>query len=150
MHCAGHAHNGKWVKMKVAMDSGATIDVMPEGECAHIEPVPCTGQRKGKRLAAANNTPISHVGEKRIMGKTDGGDNIDWRFIAGNVKKALKSTATTCDEDKWVIHTKTGGWIVDVKTRKRIPMQREGNNYVVDVWVPVPEKSTGFTRPSAR
>ena len=86
---------------------------------------------------------------KHIEGITDEGLAVDWRFIAGKVKKALKSTASTCDDGKWVIHTKSGGWIVDVATKKRIGMKREGNSYAVDVWM----KALGspvFRRPSAR
>ena len=87
---------------------------------------------------------IETSGEKHIKGITDAGEAIDWRFIAGKVKTALKSTASTCDDD-----TKSGGWIIAVANKRRIPMRREGNSYIVDVWMKVPER-TGFARPSAR
>ena len=141
--------NGQWRKLKVAMDSGANVDVMPDDVCEHVPIETCTGSRKGKRLAAANGTTIETCGEKHIVGLTDSGDQVDWRFIAGKVKKALKSTASTCDDNKWVIHTKAGGWIIDVASKRKIAMRREGNSYVVDVWLRVP-KSSAFTRPSAR
>ena len=139
----------EWRRLRVAMDSGANVDVMPESACDQLPVLACTGPWQGKPLAAANGTVIETSGEKRIQGLTDSGDAVDWRFIAGNVKKALKSTATTCDDEKWVIHTKSGGWIIDVASKRRIAMVREGNSYIVDVWVRVP-KSPGFTRPSAR
>ena len=59
--------------------------------------------------------------------------------IAGDVGKMLKSTATTCDEDNWVIFTKTGGWIVDTNTKEKIHFERSGNNYFMDLWVKVPD-----------
>ena len=142
------AGNGQWRRLRVAMDSGANVDVMPEDVCEHVPVGQCTGPRRGKKLAAANGTLIETSGEKHIVGLTDAGENIDWRFIAGKVKKALKSTATTCDEKKWVIHTEAGGWIIDVASKRRIPLQRVGNSYIVDVWVKVPKP--GFSRPSAR
>ena len=138
---------GQWRKLKVAMDSGANVDVMPESACEHIPIKPCTGPRRGKRLAAANGSVIETSGEKHVKGVADTGDPVDWKFIAGKVKKALKSTATTCDDDNWVIHTKAGGWIVNASSKKRIPMRREGNSYIVDVWMKVPAAS-GFSRPS--
>ena len=66
--------------------------------------------------------------------------DIDWPFITGGVKKALKSTAITCDEGDghWVIHTSRGGWIVNVMTRKKMSFTREGNGYVLYLWLKVP------------
>ena len=69
---------------------------------------------------------------------------LDCAFISGAVQKILKSTAITCDEggDKgqWVIHTKSGGWIVNVETKRKIPFRRVGNTYFMYAWVRVPEK----------
>ena len=131
------------------MDSGANVDALPEEACEHVPIVGCTGPRKGKRLAAANGSIIETSGEKHIMGLTDRGNKVDWRFIAGKVKKALKSTASTCDDNSWVIHTMSGGWIIDVASKRRIAMRREGNSYIVDVSMRVP-KASGFDRPSVR
>ena len=69
---------------------------------------------------------------------------VDCAFISGAVKKILKSTAIMCDEGgekgQWVIHTKSGGWIVNVETKRKIPFRRVGNTYFMDVWVRVPRK----------
>ena len=73
------AKDGHRLKLKVAMDSGANIDNMAEDACAHIPVQPCTGPRRGKRLAAATGTPIETSGEQRIRGVTDFGDGIDWK-----------------------------------------------------------------------
>ena len=88
-----------WImrQTKVTKDSGATLDVMPADWLPHVPITPCIGPRKGKRLAAANNTVITQAGEKRMCGKTDDGYKADWSFIACDVKKALKHTASTCD-----------------------------------------------------
>ena len=157
-----------WKRMRVTMDSGSTVDVMPEGELCEVDTVPCTGVRAGRKLFAANATKIDVAGEKRFHAFTDDGIPLDCAFIAGAVKKALKSTAVTCDEGtkgQWVIHTKTGGWIVNCETRQKIPFKRSGNTYYLDAWVRVPKKkkassssrmdvdqvgrkASGFTRPS--
>ena len=118
---------------------------MPADWLPHVPVTPCTGPRKGKRLAAANNTVITQVGEKRLCGKTDDGYKIDWSFIACDGKKALKSTASTRDDGHWVVHTKNGGWVINTKTREKTPIIREGNNYVMYVWVWVPQKEGGWT-----
>ena len=70
---------------------------------------------------------------------------MDCVFISVAVKHILKSTAITCDEGgekgQWVIHTKSGGWIVNVETKHKIPFLRVGNTYFMDAWVRVPGKS---------
>ena len=42
-----------------------------------------------------------------------------------------------------VIHTKTGGWIINVETKRKIPFRRVGNTYFMDAWVGVPDKDKG-------
>ena len=77
------------------------------------------------------------------MAITDDGFSLDCAFISGAVKKILKSTAITCDEGgekgQWVIPTKSGGWIVNVETKRKIPFCRVGNTYFMDTWVRVPD-----------
>ena len=94
---------------------------------------------------AANGTKIQSKGEKKFKAVPDDGFPLDCAFISGAVKKILKSTAITCDEggDKgqWVIHTKTGGWTVNVETKRKIPFRRVGNTYFMDAWVRVPQKA---------
>ena len=42
-----------------------------------------------------------------------------------------------------MIHTKTGGWIVNEETKMKIPFRRVGNTYFMDAWVQVPDKDKG-------
>ena len=39
-----------------------------------------------------------------------------------------------------MIHTKSGGWIVYVETKRKIPLRLVGNTYFMDSWVKVPDK----------
>ena len=81
-------------------------------------------------MFAANGTKIESKGEKKFKAVTDDGFPLDCVFISGAVKKILKSTAITCDEGgekgQWVIHIKSGGWIVNVETKHKIPFRRVG------------------------
>ena len=109
-----------------------------------MDAVPCTGTRAKRTMFAANGTKIESKGEKKFKAVTDDGFPLDCAFISGAVKKILKSTAITCDEGgekgQWVIHTKSGGWIVNVETKHKIPFRRVGNTYFMDAWVRVPGK----------
>ena len=89
-------------------------------------------------------TRIESKGEKKFKAITDDGFSLDCAFMSGAVKKVLKSTAITCDEGvekgQGVIHTKSGGWIVNVETKRKIVFRRVGNTYCMDAWVRVPDK----------
>ena len=118
---------------------------MPSDELCQVDTVPCTGSRANRSMFAANGTRIDSKGEKKFQALTDDGFPLDCAFISGAVKKILKSTAITCDvggeKGQWVIHTKSGGWIVNVETKRKIPFRRVGNTYFMDAWVRVPDKS---------
>ena len=136
---------GEWQKIRITLDSGSTVDVMPHDELCQVDAVPCTGTRANRTMFAANGTKIESKGEKKFKAVTDDGFPLDCAFISGAVKKILKSTAITCDEGgekgQWVIHTKSGGWIVNVETKHKIPFRRVGNTYFMDAWVRVPGKN---------
>ena len=40
-----------------------------------------------------------------------------------------------------MIHTKTGGWIINMETRRKIPFRRVGNTYYMDAWAKLPDKN---------
>ena len=96
---------------------------MPSDELCQVEAFPCTGSQANTTVFAANGTKIESKGEKKFKAVTDEGFPLSFNFISGAVKKILKSTAITCDEGgdrgQWVIHTKTGGWIISVETRRK-------------------------------
>ena len=109
-------------------------------------------------MYAANGTPIASHGEKKFKAIASNGFDLDCAYISADVKKILQSVAEACDEGakgRRVIHTRTGGWIVDLATRRKLPFEREGNNYSYKAWVRVPDdaddgKNPGFSRPGKR
>ena len=124
------------------MDSGSDVDITPEDENPEFEIVEPTGPRRGRNLVAANGTPISIKGQKVIMFCTKEGHNLDWPFLAGKVKKTLKSVGTTCDAGSYCIFTWWGGYIVREKTGDSIEFTRVKNTYVIDVWIRPAKGST--------
>ena len=128
-----------WQKIRITFASGSSVDVMPNDELCQVDSVPCTGSRANRTVFAANGTKIKSKGEKEFKGITDDGCSLDFKFILGAVKKILKSTAIACDEvgdrGQWVIHTKTGEWIINVEANRKIPFTRLGNTYFMGAWV---------------
>ena len=99
-----------WRKVYIILDSGPTFYVVPEEVLEEANAAPFTGARANKTLYAANATQIKVTREKKFKALTDERFPLDLTSMTGAVKKALKSTAITCDEGgrhgQWVIHTK--------------------------------------------
>ena len=79
------------------MDSGCFIDTVPTGHApnARMDPVPA--DRANRRINAANGTRMREHGVKLLKFRTREGRRQDWKMLVTDVKKALKSVATTRD-----------------------------------------------------
>ena len=60
-----------------------------------MDPVPAN--RANCRINVANDTRIRERGVKQLKLRTREGRRQDWKMLLTDVKKALKSVATTCD-----------------------------------------------------
>ena len=91
---------GRWRRLKggVTMDSGCSIDTMPVGHAPGIAMGLVPAERLNRRINAANGTRIKEHGVKQLRFRTKKGKRQDWRMLVTDVKKALKSVATTCDD----------------------------------------------------
>ena len=154
------------------MDSGCSIDTMPTGHAPGIKMGPIPANRANRRINAANGTKIKEHGVKQLKFRTREGKRQAWTMLVTDVKKALKSVATTCDGENsgecHVLFTKHGGTIINVESMKGqysvsktgvvkgagelTEFDRTGNTYGMEAWVyvgtgnAVPE---GFARPVA-
>ena len=116
--------SGKWRRLKggVTMDSGCSIDTMPVGHAPTIKMGPIPASRASRRINAANGTKIKEHGVKQLKFRTREGKRQAWDMIVTDVKKALKSVATTCDGvdtgECFVLFTRHGGTIINVDKMK--------------------------------
>ena len=153
------------------MDSGCSLDTVPATHAPNIRMEPIPARRQGRVINAANGTRIKEHGEKQISFKTKLGKEMSWCMAATDVKKALKSVATTCDGDgtgeAHVLFTKDGGKIVYVNdtdgnytvnasgvisgARKITEFDRTANTYGMEAWVFVGDDTEAevFSRPVA-
>ena len=59
-----------WQKIRITLDPGSTVDVMPNDELCQVEAVPCTGSRANRSMFAANGTKIESKGETKFKAIT--------------------------------------------------------------------------------
>ena len=90
---------------------------------------------------------------KLISFRTGEAWGLEWPFIAGKVKKTLKSLGTTCDAKNYVLFDEDFGYIVNKADDSYIEFGRVGNVYAIDVWFRIGSKADkealGVTRPVA-
>ena len=149
------------------MDSGCSIDTMPTGHAPNVAMGPIPVERLSRKINAANGTRIKEYGVKQLKFRTRAGQRKSWNMLVTDVKKALKSIATTCDDhdgcgESHVLFTKHGGKIINVEDLKgkysvdRVgavtgsgeltEFDRTGNTYGMEAWVYV-GAAEGFSRP---
>ena len=154
------------------MDSGCSIDTVPSGHAPNVAMGPIPPSRSNRRINAANGTRIKGYGVKQLGFKTREGKKQSWNMLVTDVKKALKSVATTCDGEAdgecHVIFTRHGGTIVNVDSLngsysvgktgvvkgagELTDFDRTGNTYGMEAWVSVGavnEAPQPFARPVA-
>ena len=139
------------------MDSGCSIDTVPGGHAPSVAMGPIPLSRANRRINAAIGTRIKEYGVKQLGFKTREGKKQSWNMLVTDVKKALKSVATTCDGEAGgeghVIFIRHGGTIVNVDSLNGsysvgktgvvegageiTDFDRTGNTYGMDAWVSV-------------
>ena len=139
----------KRLKNGITMDSGSNVDILPSNELPQFAVTAPTGNRRGKRLAAANGTAIQVDGEQKVQFTVKEGHDLEWPFLVGDVKKALKSVGTTCDAGNYVLYTEWGGYIINAKLHQHIEFDRVNNTYAIDAFVRAVARPKGFQMQAA-
>ena len=81
-----------------------------------------------------------HVRGDRHEDRVQGREEIQGQYRR-RIPNGLRLHLRSCQEYPqvpWMIHTKSGAWIVNVETMRKIPFRRVGNTYFRDVWLQVP------------
>ena len=123
------------------VDSGASESVTPPGVFA--EPVvPSAMSRAGQSYTSANGSAIANLGRTTVHFKTPEGTKVGMHFQVGEgLTQPLVSVAGLVDSGNLVAFDKTGGWIHQVSTGRRIRIPRVGNTFYWDMKVaPNPEE----------
>ena len=102
--------------------------------------------------AAKGAPPIVNKGQRTIKSHTDCGEKREVTCQVARVNKILASIAGICDNGNEVTFRADGGTITHTQTKRETHFRRQGNVYVMDMWVRNPKfngepgKSMDFTR----
>jgi len=91
---------------------------------------------------AANGSPIANLGRTTVKFLTPEGHKVGMHFQVGEgLTQPLVSVAGLVDSGNLVAFDKSGGWIHQVATGRRIRIPRVGNTFFLDMKVAgIPEE----------
>jgi len=121
--------------VRAVVDPGASESVTPPGVFA--EPVvPSAMSRAGQSYTSANGGEIANLGRTTVHFHTPEGNRVGMHFQVGEgLTQPLVSVAGLVDSGNSVSFDKTGGWIHQISTGRKIRIPRVGNTFYLDMKV---------------
>ena len=121
--------------VRCVVGSGASESVTPPGVFA--DPVvPSAMSRAGQSYTSANGGEIANLGRTTVHFRTSEDHKVGMHFQVGEgLTQPLVGVAGLVDSGNFVAFYKTGGWIHQVSTGRRIRIPRVGNTFYLDMKV---------------
>ena len=148
-----------WTKTTAVVDSGSAENAIPERALEFVPTTPSPGSRAGKVYRGAGGEPIPNKGQKVVVVKTAEGQKRRTTWQVCPVTRPLMSVAKMAKAGNSVHLAENNPHIKNTKTGEVTKLRKEGNVFVVDLWVKVPpppslkqggasmEVDEGFHRP---
>ena len=143
--------DGDWREVAAVVDSGAEETVAPPGLFPG-EVMESPMQRSGGRYRAANGARIPNLGQQRVSFRTSEGHGCSLCVQVADVERPLISVSQLGKTGHKVEFEGDKGYIVHVRTGRRLRLQREGGVYTLKMRVrikpdrPTPGSPPGFSR----
>ena len=131
----------KWVKIAIALDSGAVKHVTP-ANIFSVTTEQTEKSRAGHKYFGADGSPIPNLGGQKISASDDSGRTIALEFDVAKISRPLASVAEIVKKDHRVVFEDGASFIQSKKSGVWTPLRQEGNLFFLDVWVQVPESLT--------
>ena len=120
--------------IRAVIDSGAEDTVTPPGVMPGAV-VPSTMSRTGRTYRGANGAPIANFGKVTVEFRDADGVKCGMHFQVADVERPLVSAAKLADAGNRVVLERGGGFVENVSTGRKIHLVREGNVFVLDMFV---------------
>ena len=127
----------KWEAIELAVDSGASETVIPEGSVRSAQLVPSEASKRGVQYEVANGERIPNLGQKTFTGVTEAEGLL--RGITAQVcevNKPLLSVARLVKAGNTVVFSPEGSYVEDNGTQERLWLQESGGMFMLKLWVP--------------
>ena len=137
--------------VRAVIDSGAEDTVVPP-KLLPSEVTPSAMSRAGQTYRAANGAPIANYGKTTVEFRDADGNKCGMHFQVADVERPLVSVAKLADAGNRVVFDDKGGYVENVRSGRRVRLQRDGNVFVLDMHIVQPteeeedRKATGFAR----
>ena len=129
----------KWAKITAVVDSGAVDNVIPEDELPFVPMDPSERSKSGRGFRGPGGDHIPALGQKTVAVKTAEGQSRKTKWNVCPVKRALASVAKMNEAGNSVHLTAKSPHILNEKTGEKTAFWKEGNVYVMDLWVRIPD-----------
>ena len=133
--CINSVEEDEWQEIQLAVDSGATETVVGTDMLTHIETTEGPAYRKGVQYEVASGELIDNMGEKQFVGYNAQGTARKMTAQVCQVNKALLSVKKTVAAGNRVVFEPNGGYIEDMETGDRLPLEEKGGMYMLQMWV---------------
>ena len=120
------------MRVRVGVDSCAALSVTPPN--VFPQPIEAT-PHVGEEYMAANKGTIKNVGQQTVQAYTNEYLPIQQKFQVTQVHRPLAAVSEMEDNDKTVVISKYGRFIIDNNTGVWTNIERENGTYYMDQWV---------------
>ena len=124
----------RWVKIPVAVDSGAQVNVTPK----KVFGLDVDDSAPRQKLSGPDGKLIAHHGSQKALGVTDDGRSVTIDFDVADVTRPLGSVSKLVKKNHQVVFDEERSYIRNKKTGAEIDPREQQGLYFLDVWVQVP------------
>ena len=133
---------GNWERVKVTVDSGAVLSVMPKHVASVYDVEETSLSRTNANFLAADDTVIKNHGQRRVNAVDDKWKQTSMHFQVADVSKTLASVRELDASGHITMMGNNSGYIKNIKSGKTILLYAEGGEYKFDLWVPAQKVDT--------
>ena len=126
-----------WIKVGVAVDSGA---------CAHVTPASVFAMESvlstGPTFYAANGAPIKNYGTQEVNAILDDETKINLKFNVAEIARPLLSVFEINSKGFVCVFGQDYAYLESTKDGSQIPLRLDNKLYMLDMWLQVPKSMT--------
>ena len=123
--------------VEVTVDPGAVDTVGPPTVAPGIPIRETEASRSGMHYRAANNMKIPNLGEKKLQGITEEGQDVGMTIQVAQVNKVLASVGRMCEAgNRVVFDDEEGSYIMNKRTKKITRLEKKNGVYKFNIMIP--------------